>query len=79
MLMTRASLQSAAFLCQTLCKKMRVLLSWLVGAFLGVVLTKAAVAQDRALKTCTLRPLGHGKDDTDQVSIKPSSLSSYII
>ncbi|KAI0656169.1 pectin lyase-like protein [Cubamyces menziesii] len=46
---------------------MRVLLTWLVGAFLGVVLTKAAVAQDRALKTCTLRPLGHGKDDTDQV------------
>ena len=76
---TRASLLPTVLLFQSLCEKMRALLTWLVGAFLGAVLTQAAAVQDRAPKTCTLKPLGHGKDDTDQVSFDLGILSSNLI
>ncbi|KAI0350795.1 pectin lyase-like protein [Trametes cingulata] len=46
---------------------MRSLLSFLVAAVAGISWVRAAAVQDRSLKTCTLRPLGHGRDDTDEV------------
>ena len=54
---------------------MRVSLGLLSAAVLATQATAAGLSQRELLKTCTLEPLGPGKDDTDQVSSSRSVMS----
>ncbi|KAI9060705.1 glycoside hydrolase family 28 protein [Trametes sanguinea] len=46
---------------------MRLTFNSLVGAVVAVAVAHAAAVSERGLRLCTLSPLGHGRDDTDQV------------
>lgn len=46
-------------------------------SFFAVLLSVLQVTSQTSSKTCTLRPLGKGKDDTDQV-IEPMAYVDHI-